>query len=260
MSGPKTPLLEIDGLVRRFGGLVAVNDLSFELCEGEILGLIGPNGAGKSTTFNLVAGALAPDSGSIRLDGTDIVGLPPHRVAESGIMRTFQHNMPFEGMTVTENILIGAHTQMRQGLLAALAGTAAARRAEKDAAARADELIAFVGLDDWRDADVTTLSFGQGRLLETARSLAGEPRVMLFDEPAAGLTPAECDRLAEIIKGIAARNIAVLLIEHDMRFLLPLADRVVVLNFGEKIADGTAAEIQNDPAVVAAYLGAPVDA
>lgn len=260
MSGPKTPLLEIDGLVRRFGGLVAVNDLSFELCEGEILGLIGPNGAGKSTTFNLVAGALAPDSGSIRLDGTDIVGLPPHRVAASGIMRTFQHNMPFEGMTVTENILIGAHTQMRQGLLATLAGTAAARRAEKDAAARADELIAFVGLDDWRDADVTTLSFGQGRLLETARSLAGEPRVMLFDEPAAGLTPAECDRLAEIIKGIAARNIAVLLIEHDMRFLLPLADRVVVLNFGEKIADGTAAEIQNDPAVVAAYLGAPVDA
>lgn len=251
------PLLQVRGLTRRFGGLVAVNDLSFDLGAGEILGLIGPNGAGKSTTFNLVAGALPPNAGSIRMEGRELVGLRPHRIAARGIMRTFQHNMAFEGMTVSENILVGRHTRMRHGLFDILAGTSVARKAETAAVDRAAELIDFVGLSEWADADVSTLSFGQGRLLETARALAGEPRIVLFDEPAAGLTPSECDRLAEIIRGIARRGISVLLIEHDMRFLLPLAERVVVLNFGEKIADGTSAQIEGNPAVVAAYLGNP---
>jgi branched-chain amino acid transport system ATP-binding protein len=253
------PLLQVRGLTRRFGGLVAVDDLSFDLGTGEILGLIGPNGAGKSTTFNLVAGALPPNSGSILLDGNELVGLRPHQIAARGIMRTFQHNMAFEGMTVSENILVGRHTRMTQGLFSILSGGSAARKAEAAAVERAAELIDFVGLGDWADADVGTLSFGQGRLLETARALAGEPRIVLFDEPAAGLTPSECDRLAEIIQGIAGQGISVLLIEHDMRFLMPLAERVVVLNFGAKIADGESAQIERDPAVVAAYLGDPTE-
>ena len=257
MTATPEPLLRVAGITRRFGGLVAVDDLSFDLFPGEILGLIGPNGAGKSTTFNLVAGTLAPDAGSILLAGEDIVGEPPHLIARRGIMRTFQHNMPFEGMTLIENVMVGAHTRTKQGLGRILAGHSAARQEEADIATKARELIAFVGLADWEDTDVSVLSFGQGRLLETARALAGEPQLILFDEPAAGLTPPECDRLAEIIREIAARGISVLLIEHDMRFLLPLADRVVVLNFGRKIADGTPQAIQSEKAVVDAYLGEP---
>jgi branched-chain amino acid transport system ATP-binding protein len=255
------PLLTVRGLSKRFGGLVAVDALEFDLFENEILGLIGPNGAGKSTIFNLIAGAYAANSGSIRMADKEILGLAPHRIAAHGIMRTFQHNMPFEGMSAIDNVLVGAHRRIkRAGLWSVLGATARARDEEAAARRRAEELIAFVGLEEFRDAPVTTLSFGQGRLLETARALAGEPRVLLFDEPAAGLTPEECTRLGEIIRGIAGRGIAVLLIEHDMHFLLPLAERVVVLNFGRKIADASSGEIREDPRVIEAYLGQPVAA
>ena len=246
----RSAILEVRKLSKRFGGLTAVSELDFDVLEGEILGVIGPNGAGKSTTFNLIAGAHQASAGEVRFAGESILGLPPHRIAQRGIMRTFQHNRPFPGMSVVENVLVGAHTRFHANIFGRKSSVE-----EQANRARVDELIEFVGLSDCREADVATLSFGQGRLLEIARGLAGEPRLMLFDEPAAGLTPAELERVAEVIRGIAARGIAVLLIEHDMHFLLPLAHRVVVLNFGAKIADGLPDEIRAHPAVTAAYLG-----
>jgi ABC-type branched-subunit amino acid transport system ATPase component len=246
-------VLEVRGLTKRFGGLTAVDRLDFEVREGEILGVIGPNGAGKSTTFNLIAGTYGATEGEVRFGGESILGLPPHRIAARGVMRTFQHNRPFAGMPVIDNVLVGAHTRFASGLWSVVLGRS--RREEKERRAKAEELVHFVGLGEFAGADVGTLSFGQGRLLEIARALAGDPRLILFDEPAAGLTPAETTRLAQIIRGIAARGIAVLLIEHDMHFLLPLAHRVVVLNFGAKIADGLPDEIRANPAVMDAYLG-----
>jgi ABC-type branched-subunit amino acid transport system ATPase component len=246
-------ILKVSGLRKRFGGLSAVSELDFEVRESEILGLIGPNGAGKSTTFNLIAGTYAADGGEVVFAGKPILGLPPHAIAARGIMRTFQHNRPFDGMTVLENVLVGAHTRFRQGLWQIIAGSGIG--AEALERRRAEELIDFVGLSELRDASVDRLSFGQGRLLEIARALAGEPKLVLLDEPAAGLTLAEGERIAGVIRGIAARGIAVLLIEHDMHFLLPLAHRVVVLNFGAKIAEGPPERIRTDPAVMNAYLG-----
>jgi ABC-type branched-subunit amino acid transport system ATPase component len=248
-----TNILQVRNLAKRFGGLSAVADLSFEVRANEILGLIGPNGAGKSTTFNLIAGMFPADAGEVLFHGDRLNGLPPHEIARRGLMRTFQHNRPFDGMTVLDNVLVGGHTRFRQSLLEVILGKGMEEEARLRA--RAEELVGFVGLGELRDAAVDRLSFGQGRLLEIARALAGEPKLLLLDEPAAGLTLAEAERIGAVIRGIAARGIAVLLIEHDMHFLLPLAQRVVVLNFGVKIAEGAPEEVRSHPAVMDAYLG-----
>ncbi len=249
------PLINVRGLTKRFGGLLAVEDVDFELFAGEILALIGPNGAGKTTVFNLISGVLAPNAGTIALAGERLDGLPVHRIAARGLMRTFQHNMPFTGMSLIDNVQVGRHTRFTASLLDILLSRTAVHNQEAESRRHAAELIAFVGLGERVDADVSTLSFGEGRLLEVARALAGDPKVILLDEPAAGLTAAEIARLVGVIRDIAARGIAVLLIEHDMHFLLPLAHRVVVLNFGRKIAQGTPLDITRNPDVVHAYLG-----
>jgi branched-chain amino acid transport system ATP-binding protein len=253
MSRP--PLISVNNVAKRFGGLTAVEDLSFELYAGEILALIGPNGAGKTTTFNLIAGVHQASDGTITLENDRIDRLPVHRIAERGIMRTFQHNMPFTGMSLTDNVLVGSHTRFRASLFDILTGRPLVRQEETAARQRADELIAFVGLDHYHDSDVSTLSFGEGRLLELARALASQPKVLLLDEPAAGLTQPEMQRLGAAIRDVAARGIAVLLIEHDMHFLLPLSHRIIVMNFGRKIAEGVAADITANPEVIKAYLG-----
>ncbi len=255
--GATAVLLEVRGLTKRFGGLTAVANVDLDVISGEILGVIGPNGAGKTTLFNIIAGALPPSEGMVRFEGAPIIGRPPHQIASLGLIRTFQHNRPFAGMSLVENVMVGAHTRFKAGLWSIAGGSRKARDEEARQRARANELVAFVGLAEVADTEVENLSFGQGRLLEIARALAGEPRLILLDEPAAGLTPAELDRLAGILRDIASRGIAVLLIEHDMRFLLPLAHRIVVLNFGGVIAKGSPDEIGADPAVRDAYLGQP---
>ncbi|MSP97702.1 MAG: ABC transporter ATP-binding protein [Betaproteobacteria bacterium] len=257
MASTAAALLEVRSISKRFGGLTAVANVDLDVAAGEILGVIGPNGAGKTTLFNMIAGALPATGGTVQFSGVSILGRAPHEIAALGLIRTFQHNRPFTGMSLVENVLVGAHTRFKSGLLSIAGGTRAAREEEARQRARADELVAFVGLADVHDTEVDNLSFGQGRLLEIARAMAGQPRLILLDEPAAGLTPAELDRLATILRGGAAQGIAVLLIEHDMRFLLPLAHRIVVLNFGAVIATGTPDAIRVDPAVRDAYLGQP---
>ena len=249
-------LLEVDGLGRRFGGVTALAGLSFAIAPGTVHAIIGPNGAGKTTLFNIVSGFYRPDFGQVRLDGVDVTGLAPHLLARLGLARTFQNLQLFLDMTAAENVMVGAHRLSDRRLGAALLRLPSLARGEAALATRARALLAAVGLADAADRPAGELPYGALKRLELARALAAEPRLLLLDEPAAGLNERETAEMTARIRALPARGVTVALVEHDMRLVMAASDRVLVLDHGRMLAEGTPDEVRRDPAVVASYLGA----
>jgi branched-chain amino acid transport system ATP-binding protein len=253
-----TKVLDVTGVTMKFGGLTAVRDVNLTVNAGEIVGLIGPNGAGKTTFFNCLTGLYVPTSGTVRYKDS-VLPPKPHLVTQAGIARTFQNIRLFANMTVLENVLVGRHTRTKEGLWSALLRLPGFKKAEEESRDKAMELLEFVGLDHKADHLARNLPYGEQRKLEIARALASEPGLLLLDEPTAGMNPAETRATEELVFAIRDKGIAIVVIEHDIRFIMNLCDRVAVLVQGEKIVEGPAEVVQRDERVIAAYLGEPYE-